>query len=110
VPSVTGRVRAGGGRATGLMHAMDLSATLGYRPFPGTLNLSVDARDKKAMYRSPNVIEGPPIGSHGRYLPCTVAGMGAHVHFAGGARGVELIAPVRLRDFLSEHDTVEISF
>ena len=87
---VVGTVRAGSGTAARKFADADFE-TFGYLPFPGTLNLRV-------------------VNSHTRYLPCTVGGVPAHVHFAGGPKDVEVFAPVRLRDLFADGDTVTITF
>ena len=102
-----GEVQAGSGVAAGKF--ADVGDVFGYVPFPGTLNLRVSAADKERMLAAATFV-GPQVGQYQHYLPCTVAGVAGHVHFAGGPNGVEILAPVRLRDFVSDGDTVEVIF
>lgn len=102
-----GEVRQGSGRAAGKFEAV--GDGFGYTPFPGTLNLRVAAADKQRMLDAA-VIVGPKVGKHDRFLPCTVAGVAGHVHFAGGRNSIEIVAPVRLRDYVSDGDTLEVRF
>lgn len=105
---VVGTVRAGSGTAARKFADADFE-TFGYLPFPGTLNLRVGEAEK-VMMRAGRLVDGPVVNSHTRYLPCTVGGVPAHVHFAGGPKDVEVFAPVRLRDLFADGDTVTITF
>jgi CTP-dependent riboflavin kinase len=106
---IVGRVRAGGGRAARLVKSAELEDVFGYVPFPGTLNLQVDPADKERL-KAKKRVKGPKLGRFAGYLQCEVLGFPAHVHFAGGRAGIEILAPLRLRDYVSENDMVEVRF
>ncbi len=104
-----GMVERGSGRAAELMAGTKPTAwkALGYEPHPGTLNLSVTSEARAWLEGLPGV-RAPGLGRSTNYVPVTVGGGPAHVHFArskpGPRRTVELVAPVNLRDSLALAD------
>jgi CTP-dependent riboflavin kinase len=98
---IVGTVRQGGGKAAKMMNVGRLARQLGYVPYPGTLNLWVTHEDKRALRFAPQR------RSDG-YVPCRVLGHPAHIHFPKGKWSVEVIGPVRFRDFVSDGDRVDV--
>jgi CTP-dependent riboflavin kinase len=98
---VVGRVRTGGGMAARTMRPDLLAPAFGYVPFPGTLNLWVTHADKRALRFAPERRDDG-------YVPCRVLGHPAHVHFPRGKWTIEVVGPVRFRDWLSDGDEVEV--
>ena len=108
---MNGILRSGEGAAAGFVRAVEdlLTDSLGFRPFPGTLNLAVD--DRAAVDSLPRQFL-PEVGNEhcdGVYVrPCTVAGVRAAVlrplvpNYPEGK--VELVAPVRLRSLFGLTD------
>ncbi len=78
-----------------------MEAVLGYLPYPGTLNVSLD-------YRMPRIKEDSVTKIlRGACIPATINGLPCHLYsqkFLTGAKGVFVIAPVRLRDALNLQD------
>lgn len=101
---VIGKVRTGSGRASVIMDLDGLAGSLGYRPWAGTLNLWVSREDRKTLQRS-------PLRQADGYLPCRVLNHPAHVHFPRGDWSIEIVGPVRFRDFVTDGDelSVEVS-
>lgn len=92
-------VGPGRGAATALVADLELESWVGYRPVPGTLNVTFD--DPPGLTQPPLVVEG-----HGLW-PCTVNGVDGHLirwAWTRNTRLHEVIAPARLRDVLKLAD------
>lgn len=97
-----GTVEKGKGRAAPLMADEDWSS-LGYAPYPGTLNLNVGVRAHDWLESLPGV-EAPGLKRSTHYVPVRIAEIDCHVHFSRAKATVELVAPVCLRDALDLND------
>lgn len=110
--AIVGVVESGTGKASGLMQEADLDwSSLGYEPFPGTLNVAVSAEDRDYL-KSLDGVKAPGLRRSTHYVPVKVDDVGCHVHFARSPAGrpekvIELVAPVCLRD-LGYDDGAEI--
>lgn len=108
---MNGTIRSGEGAAAGFVAAVQdrLAEALGFRPFPGTLNLSVD--DRAAVDALPAQLLAEVGNDHCdgvRIRPCTVEGVRAAVLRPivpdYPDERVELVAPVRLRTLFGFDD------
>jgi hypothetical protein len=111
-----GRVEDGTGKAAAAMAKTTPAdwEELGYEPYPGTLNIAVPTHAREWLEGLPGV-KAPGLGRSRHYVPVTVNGLPAHVHFARSRPGravrtVELVAPVCLRETLGvdNGDQVEV--
>ena len=121
--TVTGKIVSGEGKGA-LFTQLDwvqkqCQGKLGFRPFPGTLNIEID--DKKvpliaALYQKEGLTLEPPDSNFctGHLYPASIMGVtGAIIAPADdvkvhGINIVELIAPISLKDALDVDDGDEI--
>jgi SAM-dependent methyltransferase len=99
--TITGIVTTGRGRSSRHMRQRDYTP-LGYQPIPGTLNLTTGDETARRVRHLPggvHVQEGEDVAT---LHPMILRGMMVHVR--AYRRGVEVVAPVRLRDTFDLHD------
>lgn len=96
-----GVVTSGKGRSTRHMRRRDYTP-LGYQPVPGTLNVRTGEKAARKVRRLPGGVPIQQGDEIGLFHPMTLAGIDVHV--CAFRRGVEVVAPVRLRDALDLTD------
>jgi len=103
-----GVVETGGGHAARLVTEGDFSR-LGYKPYPGTLNLRVGRHNKLWFQQQPGV-QIPSGRSRDQYIPARIDGLDldVHVSFSRGREVIEILAPCRLREWLADGDRITI--
>jgi CTP-dependent riboflavin kinase len=115
----TGEVFSGSGNNG--KHAVrfidEIAEVLGYRPFPGSLNLKTEIKDLRqrlgpwiSQYIDPS--RGPNKGDY-QLWPARFGGIEGHVMVPGkrghGSHCIELVAPVGLRETLNLEDGSKVS-
>lgn len=82
---------------------------LGYRPHPGTLNLTVDPDVADLLEQRPPAIWDTDRHDHMRtFYPARINGHPCHVRINDGRRQIEAVAAVHLRTTLGLSDGDEV--
>ena len=102
---ITGRVENGSGRNSRMAAKLtaDYWTPLGFVPPPGTLNVRVTREDRAGLIRLPGVTIG-----RFTYRPATLNGVKCYVRTNRGPRTLEIVHPQRLRDKLTNGDTITL--
>ena len=99
--TISGVVSTGKGMSTRHMKRRDYSA-LGYEPVPGTLNVTTGKAGAQKVRRLPGGVEVTEDDNVGIFHPMSLDGIKVHVR--AYRRGVEVVAPIRLREALKLQD------